>query len=163
MKLLIWCLIGLQGKKYVLIKDVSSTMVKQFYLWWTIPVNQSSIISKVSFFINTYLFPCNPIKHHIKSFILVFVSTKYPHPLGVVVYYKKHTDTTEKVSLALVDRLIRSAGLHIHTGCVLYVDNYYTSVRFAFHFFKHYKWIFVGSMVLTGKSHVRDTTYHFTN
>jgi hypothetical protein len=61
----------------------------------------------------------------------------------------------------LIDNLICSAGLVGAYGCILYTDNYYTSMTVARKLYELYHWLFVGTYRLTTKERQGEEDFQF--
>ena len=67
--------------------------------------------------------------------------------LGYEVYLGKDTETGENSALQVADRLLVNADLVSAKGRILYMDNWYTTLRLAKHLYETYGWLFVGTVV----------------
>ena len=93
--------------------------------------------------------PLKPIKHGIKVFALCCSKTAYM--LGFEVFVGKNRNQDGGSALNIVERLIRSAGLSVHYGRTLFVDNWYSSIGLAEFLYEKYRWTVVSTIVPTEK------------
>jgi len=92
--------------------------------------------------------PAKPIKHGIKVFALCCAFSAIILSFKVYVGKKDDLDGT---AVGVCDKLIKDAGLISARGCVLYTDNYYTSVKLAKLMYEKYRWTIVGTISATDK------------
>ena len=92
--------------------------------------------------------PKKPIKHGIKVFALCCADTGHLYSFEIFTGKSDKIDWTTK---AIIDRLIRKAGLAGQVGRILFTDNYYTSMDVMKHVHETYGMLFVGTMKLTEK------------
>ena len=52
--------------------------------------------------------------------------------------YVGKEDDSDGMAVGVCDQLVNDAGLTSALGCVLYTDNYYTSVKLAKHMYENY-------------------------
>ena len=78
-----------------------------------------------------------------------FNSSYTGYLLGFEVYLGKETDTEENSTLNIVDILINEADLVETKGRFLYTDNWYTSIRLERYLYEKYRWLFVGTVVVS--------------
>jgi len=71
--------------------------------------------------------------------------------LAFKVYVGKEDDSYG-TAVGVCDQLVNDAGLTSARGCILYTDNYYTSVKLAKHMYENYSWTIVGTISATEKS-----------
>ena len=71
--------------------------------------------------------------------------------LSFEVYLGKNnvTGTIASSALSIFDQLITNAHLVAVAGCILYTDNWYTSVKLAKYLYTAYQWVLVGTIVPT--------------
>ena len=75
--------------------------------------------------------PLKPIKHEIKIFAIYCSYTG--HILGFENYLGKGVGGIDSSTLEVIDRLVRNGNLITAPGRILYTDNWYTSLKLAFH------------------------------
>ncbi len=94
--------------------------------------------------------PAKPIKHGIKVFCICFAVS------GIMLLFKiycgRDDKTTDGTTIQLCDNLITMVGLTGMQGCMLYTDNYYTSMSLLKHLYNKYRWTRVGTIVPTEKN-----------
>jgi hypothetical protein len=109
--------------------------------------------------------PAKPIKHRIKVFCLCCAATAVM--LLFEVYCRKDNSKTDNTTVDICERLIHKADLvnnqtgGMIRGCIIYSDNYYTSVKIAKHLCKKYQWTLVGTVVPTEKTSRSDQDLPF--
>lgn len=69
--------------------------------------------------------------------------------LGFCVYTGKTKSGITRPLSEIVDEIIQWPDLHTKRGHVLYVDNYYTSIKLARHLYEEYNWFLTGTLTLT--------------
>ena len=81
--------------------------------------------------------------------------------LGFEVYLGKETDTEENSASKIVDRLINEADLVGAKGRILYTDNWYTSIRLGRYLYEKYRWLFVGTVVVSDSKVQQENSLQF--
>ena len=90
-----------------------------------------------------------PIKHGIKVFCLCCAISACL--LSFKVYVGKDDEDSDNIALGVCDQLVKDSGFTITRRCVLYTDNYYTSVKLAKHMFESHGWTIVNTIIPTDK------------
>ena len=93
---------------------------------------------------------CKPIKHGIKGLVLACAITGYVYSFEI---YTGKDDELDCSPVGVVSHLIKSARLVGIGGvsCILYTDNWYTSIDLLQHSFKTYGFLIVGTYSLMKK------------
>ena len=100
-----------------------------------------------------------PIKHGVKVYMICCAASSIM--LAFEIYVGREGDDKDGSALAICDRLITAAGLAVHRGCVLFTDNWYTTVRLAIYIFTMYGWLFNGTVTPTEKKQREDLDFPF--
>ena len=99
-----------------------------------------------------------PIKHDIKVFALCCV---YTAVLLSSIVYVEEEDDSDNSALKFCNKPCIGAVITYVQGRVMYTDNYYTSVKLAYHIFENYGWKIVGNIVPTDKKSRSDKDLPF--
>ena len=108
--------------------------------------------------------PAKPIKHGIKVFCLCCAYSAIM--LSFEVYCGKDSNKTDGMTAGICERLIHAADLVTGAtgmiwGRMVYLDNYYTSMKLAKHLYEKYTWSLVGTIVPTDKKQRADEDVPF--
>ena len=101
--------------------------------------------------------PKKPIKHGIKVFAVCCAVSACL--LGFEIYTA--CKTVDQTAIAVVKRLITTAGLTSARGRILFTDNWYTSVQLATMLYDEYGWRFCGTITPTEKLSRQDSDVPF--
>jgi hypothetical protein len=131
-------------------------------LWWTAGqkiCNDESMILYIGqpIAFGQYM-PAKPTKHGIKVFVLCCAVT------GFLLSFEVYTGAKTALynsNWGLIDKLFCSAWLVGAYGCILYTDNYYTSMTVARKLYELYHWLFVGTCRLTTKERQGEDDFQF--
>ena len=137
------------------IRIVIELLQTQFPKLWNagehICVDESMIKYKGRSITFIQFMPTKPIKHGIKVFALCCSVTGYL--LAFEVYTGRTDEEQSDTKLkSLIDRLLVQAGLNSGSvGCILYSDNYYTSLKTSCYLYETYGMLSVGTLRLSEK------------
>lgn len=85
--------------------------------------------------------PKKPIKHVLKVFAIC---------CAITAVLLKHTGVSV-TAIAIVERLIVQAEISCACGCILYTNNWYTSIDLELMLYQKYGWQFCGTVISTSK------------
>lgn len=102
--------------------------------------------------------PAKPIKHGIKVYAMCCAVS------GIMIAWNVYTGAEEGVvnsTTKICADLAKQANIHNQQGCILYTDNYYTSVKLARYFFEEFGWTITGTYAPTDKKSRADYDFPF--
>ena len=129
-----------------LMEKIMDRMVKNWIAGEKVCIDESMILYTGRAITFCQYMPAKPITHGIKVFLL----TCKNHVIGWEIYLGKDFQQDNSAE-AVVVRLITNTNLTLHSGRILYTDNWYTSIKLATTLFKDYDWLFVGTSAPTEK------------